>query len=163
MVKNLRLSIKGDIVGLDNKSPQKGFGKESIRREKGATGGVSRTQGVRHENLDHKPTRNKTHNLYLMVTAAGKRTKKKTGIQLKRIDDFNPQCKGNSWIRANVPEAKALNEQLRVMLMQANKTYRELASDGDVSSAKVRVQQAVELLKGMPPEQIMAVISAINK
>lgn len=26
-----------------------------------------------------------------------------------------------------------------------------------------RVQQAVELLKGMPPEQIMAVISAINK
>ena len=44
--------------------------------------------------LDHKPTRNKTYNLYLMVTAAGKRTKKKTGIQLKRIDDFNPQCKG---------------------------------------------------------------------
>ena len=36
--------------------------------------------------LDHKPTRNKTYNLYLMVTAAGKRTKKKTGIQLKRID-----------------------------------------------------------------------------
>lgn len=26
-----------------------------------------------------------------------------------------------------------------------------------------RVQQAVELLKGMPPEQIMGVISAINK
>ena len=87
--------------------------------------------------LDHKPTRNKTYNLYLMVTAAGKRTKKKTGIQLKRIDDFNPQCKGNNWIRANVPESKVLNEQLRVMLMQANETYRELASDGDVSSAKV--------------------------
>ena len=27
--------------------------------------------------LDHKPTRNKTYNLYLIVTAAGKRTKKK--------------------------------------------------------------------------------------
>lgn len=87
--------------------------------------------------LDHKPTRNKTYNLYLMVTAAGKRTKKKTGIQLKRIDDFNPQCKGNNWIRANVPEAKVLNEQLCLMLVQANETYQELASDGDVTSAKV--------------------------
>lgn len=87
--------------------------------------------------LDHKPTRNKTYNLYLMVTAAGKRTKKKTGIQLKRVDDFNPQCKGNNWIRANVPEAKVLNEQLRLMLVQANETYQKLASDGDVSSAKV--------------------------
>lgn len=83
--------------------------------------------------LDHKPTRNKTYNLYLMVTAAGKRTKKKTGIQLKRIDDFNPQCKGNNWIRANVPDAKALNEQLCLMLAQANDAYQELASDGDVS------------------------------
>lgn len=87
--------------------------------------------------LDHKPTRNKTYNLYLMVTAAGKRAKKKTGIQLKRIDDFNPQCKGSNWIRANVPEAKVLNEQLRLMLAQANEAYQELASDGDVSSAKV--------------------------
>lgn len=87
--------------------------------------------------LDHKPTRNKTYNLYLMVTAAGKRTKKKTGIQLKRIDDFNPQCKGNNWIRANVPDAKVLNEQLRLMLAQANEAYQESASDGDVSSAKV--------------------------
>ena len=192
--------------------------------------------------LDHKPTRNKTYNLYLMVTAAGKRTKKKTGIQLKRIDDFNPQCKGNNWIRANVPDAKVLNEQLRLILEQANETYQELASYGDVSSAKVittnltmhisrhafahiaqeagaessaiknilghsnlatterymgsfdtsktdntlrnlfkkksapkqtsqeetdramsKEEQVIELLKSMTPEQIMAVISAINK
>lgn len=94
--------------------------------------------------LDHKPTRNKTHNLYLMVTAAGKRTKKKTGIQLKRIDDFNPQCKGNNWIRANVPDAKVLNEQLRQMLAQANDTYKELGSEGDVSSAHVIKAMGVE-------------------
>ena len=87
--------------------------------------------------LDHKPTRNKTYNLYLMVTAAGKRTKKKTGIQLKCIDDFNPQCKGNNWIRANVPDAKVLNEQLRLILEQAKETYQELDSYGDESSAKV--------------------------
>lgn len=94
--------------------------------------------------LDHKPTRNKTYNLYLMVTAAGKRTKKKTGIQLKRIDDFNPQCKGNNRIRANVPDAKVLNEQLRQMLAQANDTYKELGSEGDVSSAHVIKAMGVE-------------------
>lgn len=47
------------------------------------------------------------------------------------------QCKGNNWIRANVPDAKVLNEQLRLMLAQANEAHQELASDGDVSSAKV--------------------------
>ena len=94
--------------------------------------------------LDHKPTRNKTYDLYLMVTAAGKRTKKKTGIQLKRIDDFNPQCKGNNWIRANVPDAKVLNEQLRIMLVQANETYQELGNEGNVSSAHVIKAMDVE-------------------
>ena len=94
--------------------------------------------------LDHKPTRNKTYNLYLMVTAAGKRTKKKTGIQLKRIDDSNPQCKGNNWIRANVPDAKVLNEQLRIMLVQANETYQDLGTEGNVSSAHVIKAMDVE-------------------
>ncbi|WP_287212764.1 Arm DNA-binding domain-containing protein, partial [Muribaculum sp.] len=94
--------------------------------------------------LDHKPTRNKTYNLYLMVTAVGKRTKKKTGIQLKRIDDFNPQCKGNNWIRANVPDAKVLNEQLRIMLVQVNETYQELGNEGNVSSAHVIKAMDVE-------------------
>jgi len=87
--------------------------------------------------LDHRPTRNKTYNLYLMVTVGKKRTKKKTGIQLKHIDDFNPSCKGNNWIRANVLDAKALNEQLRLMLVKAQETYNELEDDGEVSSARI--------------------------
>ena len=87
--------------------------------------------------LDHKPTRNKTYNLYMMVTVAGKRVKKKTGVQLKRIDDFNPQCKGNNWIRANVPDAANLNEFLRQMLVQANETYNELGKDNQTTSANV--------------------------
>lgn len=94
--------------------------------------------------LDHKPTRNKTYNLYLMVTVGSKRTKKKTGIQLKRIDDFNPQCKGNNWIRANVPDAKALNEQLRQMLAQANDTYNDLGKEGEVTSSHVLKAMDVE-------------------
>lgn len=94
--------------------------------------------------LDHKPTRNKTYNLYLMVTVGSKRTKKKTGIQLKRIDDFNPQCKGNNWIRANVPDAKALNEQLRQMLAQAHDTYNDLGKEGEVTSSYVLKAMDVE-------------------
>lgn len=94
--------------------------------------------------LDHKPTRNKTYNLYLMVTVGSKRTKKKTGIQLKRIDDFNPQCKGNNWIRANVPDAKALNEQLRQMLAQANDTYNDLGKEGEITSSHVLKAMDVE-------------------
>lgn len=94
--------------------------------------------------LDHKPTRNKTYNLYLMVTVGSKRTKKKTGIQLKRIDDFNPQCKGNNWIRANVPDAKALNEQLRQVLAQANDTYNDLGKEGEVTSFHVLKAMNVE-------------------
>lgn len=94
--------------------------------------------------LDHKPTRNKTYNLYLMVTVGSKRTKKKTGIQLKRIDDFNPQCKGNNWIRANVPDAKALNEQLRQMLAQAHDTYNDLGKEGEVTSSHVLKAMDVE-------------------
>ncbi len=87
--------------------------------------------------LDHRPTRNKTYNLYLMVTVGKKRTKRKTGIQLNRIDDFNPSCKGNNWIRANVLDSKAMNEQLRLMLIKAQETYKELEDDGAVSSARV--------------------------
>lgn len=87
--------------------------------------------------LDHKSTRNNTYNLYLMVTVGKKRTKKKTGIQLKRIEDFNPGCKGNNWVRANVPEHKVWNEQLRQMLIEATETYKAIEAKGDVSSAQV--------------------------
>ena len=87
--------------------------------------------------FDHRPTRNKTYNLYMMVTVGSKRTKKKIGFQLKKIDDFNPRCKGNNWIRANVPESKVWNEQLRQMLVQANETYNRLDKSGEVSSVEV--------------------------
>ena len=87
--------------------------------------------------LDHRPTRNKTYNLYMMVTVGSKRTKKKTGLQLKKIDDFNPRCKGNNWIRANVPEAKVWNEKLRLMLVEANETYNKLENKGEVSANQV--------------------------
>ena len=87
--------------------------------------------------LDHKATRNKTYNLYLMITVGCKRMKKKTGIQVKRIDDFNPKCKGNNWIRASVGDAKIQNEHLRQLLVQANETYNELNKKGEVSSAMV--------------------------
>lgn len=87
--------------------------------------------------LDHRPTRNKTYNLYMMVTVGSKRTKKKTGLQLKKIDDFNPRCKGNNWISANVSEAKVWNEKLRLMLVEAYETYNKLENKGEVSANQV--------------------------
>ena len=40
--------------------------------------------------------------------------------------------------------------------------FKKKMVGADGLTGEERVQQAVELLKGMPPEQIMAVISAIN-
>lgn len=80
--------------------------------------------------LDHKPTRNKTYNLYLMVTAAGKRTKKKTGIQLKRIDDFNPQCKGNNWIRANEKNCRKSRNSKAALNAHQPSLFRSHSSGG---------------------------------
>ena len=87
--------------------------------------------------LDHKPTRNKKYNLYLIVSIKNKRTKKKTGIQLDNIDDFNPKAKHNNWIRSNVLKAKVFNEQLRQALIEAQETYKTLEDDGEVTSAGV--------------------------
>lgn len=87
--------------------------------------------------LDHKPTRNEKYNLYLIVSIANKRTKKKTGIQLDRIEDFNPKGKRNNWVRNNVFNAKALNEQLRLIILEATETYNEMEGTGDVTSAGI--------------------------
>lgn len=152
--------------------------------------------------LGHKPTRNKTYNLYLMVTAAGKRTKKKAGIQLKRIDDFNPQCKGNNWIRADVPDTNLSQcTSAATLLLISHKKFGQnhqpsrifsviatlpqpsgiwvasthpkpmkrfsmsqpFTTVTEESAGATKEAQAIELLKGMTAEQIMAVISAINK
>ena len=80
----------------------------------------------------------------MIITVAGKRSKKKTGIQVLHIDDFNPKCRGNNWIRAGVSDSKALNERLRLMLVEANEKFNDLESDGEVTATGVRNALNVE-------------------
>ena len=80
----------------------------------------------------------------LCVTVAGKRKRIKTPIELDKPGDFNPKCRGENWIRANVIDAKTLNAQLADILTRAKETYKELDKDGEVSSAKVTKEMNTE-------------------
>lgn len=87
--------------------------------------------------LDHRPTRNGKYNLYFIVSVKNKRTKRKTGIQLDRIDDFNPKARHSNWIKSSVLKAKVWNEQLRLLLVDAQEKYNELEDNGQVTSAGI--------------------------
>lgn len=96
--------------------------------------------------LSNKPNRNKKYMLMLCVTIAGKRKRIKTPIELSKRVDFNPKCRGENWIRANVIDSKALNAQLADILTNAKETYKELDKSGEVSSAKVTKEMNKEVV-----------------
>ena len=87
--------------------------------------------------LSNKPSRNKKYMLMLCVTVAGKRKRIKTPVELDKPADFNPKCRGENWVRANVVGAKTLNAQLADFLDRVKDTYKEFDKSGEVSSAKV--------------------------
>lgn len=58
--------------------------------------------------------------------------------------DFNPKCRGENWIRANVIDAKQLNAKLVEIINRAKETYKELDGEGEVSSAKVAKEMNME-------------------
>ena len=94
--------------------------------------------------IQRRQSRNKKYDIYMIINVAGKRSKKKTGIQVLHIDDFNPKCRGNNWIRAGVTDSKALNERLRVMLVDANEKFNDLESGGEVTATGVKNALNVE-------------------
>lgn len=96
--------------------------------------------------LSNKPNRNKKYMLMLCVTVAGKRKRIKTPIELSKRADFNPKCRGENWIRANVLDSKTLNAQLADILTNAKETYKELDKRGEVSSAKVTKEMNKEVV-----------------
>ncbi|MDE6787106.1 MAG: site-specific integrase, partial [Muribaculaceae bacterium] len=96
--------------------------------------------------LSNKPSRNKKYMLMLCVTVAGKRKRIKTPVELDKPADFNPKCRGENWVRANVAGAKALNAQLADFLDRAKDTYKELDKSGEVSSAKVTKEMNTEFV-----------------
>lgn len=87
--------------------------------------------------LNGRPTKNKTYVVYLRITVAGKRKLIKTSIEVSRPSDFNAKCKGDNWIRSNVPDSKAWNAYLADLLAKAKDKYKELDKEGEVSSVSL--------------------------
>ena len=90
--------------------------------------------------IDTKPTRNKTFAIYLCVSIHSKRKRSKTPFEVKRIDDFNPKCKGDNWIRTRVPEAKVWNDQMRNLLNRSRNEYLNL-ENGDLVTSEMVVDE----------------------
>ena len=96
--------------------------------------------------VEKRPTRSKQYNIYLFVTIAGKTNRKKTGVVVDHVDDFNYKAKQNNWIRSRVLNAKSLNEQLRLIIEEARETFNKLEREGEVT--------AVGLIKNITKETV---------
>ena len=83
--------------------------------------------------VEKRPTRSKQYNIYLFVTVAGKTNRKKTGVVIDHIDDFNYNAKQNNWIRSKVLNVKSLNEQLHLIIEEARETFNKFEREGEVT------------------------------
>ena len=84
--------------------------------------------------VDKRSTRSKQFNIYLYVTVAGKTNKKKTGVVIDHVDDFNYKARQNNWIKTKDINAKSKNEQLRLIIEEARETFNKLEREGEVTS-----------------------------
>lgn len=89
-------------------------------------------------NLDHKATKNRKYNIYVVVNIDGKRKYIKTSYQVSRISDWNPSPKGDNWIKTSEPNSKVWNAGLAKELESVKEKYRELKDDGLATSEKVK-------------------------
>lgn len=94
--------------------------------------------------VNNKPSKNRTYNILLCITADGKRKRLKTSIDIKRRSDFNPKAKQDNWIRPSEPNYKTWNVALASELEKAKQTYRDLRESGIATSEKV----ASEIMAG---------------
>lgn len=117
--------------------------------------------------LNGRPTKNKTYVIYLRVTGGGKRKLIKTMVEIARPSDFNAKSIKNILGHSNLAtterymgsfDTSKTDETLRNVFAK-----KQSSSKGTEEPTTSKEEQAIELLKGMTPEQIMAVISAINK
>lgn len=96
--------------------------------------------------LNARPTKNKTFVVYLRITIGGKRKLIKTNVELARPSDFNAKCKGENWVRGSVKDAKLLNTTLADILAKAKQKYKELDSEGEVSTVSLAKEMNTEVV-----------------
>ena len=94
--------------------------------------------------LNGRPTKNNTNEVYLRVTVGGKRKLIKTPVELARPSDFNAKCKGENWVRGGVRDSKILNSQLADILAKAKDTYKELDKEGEVTTVALAKEMNTE-------------------
>lgn len=95
---------------------------------------------------NNKPSKNGKYVILLCVTINGKRKRTKTHIELKSPSQFNAKCKGDNWVRANVPESKKWNQELHDLIEQAKATYNQLCDESlATSEVVVSTLKAVEV------------------
>ena len=94
--------------------------------------------------LNGRPTKNNTNEVYLRVTVGGKRKPIKTPVELARPSDFNAKCKGENWVRGGVRDSKILNSQLADILAKAKDTYKELDKEGEVTTVALAKEMNTE-------------------
>ena len=80
--------------------------------------------------LNNRPTKNKTYSILLRITQDKKHLRKKTTVELKSKQDFNPKAKQGNWIRTSEANHKKWNDALANEIEDAKKTYRELKNKG---------------------------------
>ena len=76
--------------------------------------------------LNNKPTKNKTYVVLLRITQDKKHIRKKTTVELKSKNDFNPKAKQGNWIRTSEPNHKKWNQDLADEIEDAKNTYKKL-------------------------------------
>lgn len=80
--------------------------------------------------LNNKPTKNKTYVVLLRITQDKKHIRKKTTVELKSKNDFNPKAKQGNWIRTSEPNHKKWNQDLADEIEDAKNTYKKLRNSG---------------------------------
>lgn len=90
--------------------------------------------------IGNKPTRNKTFQIFLVISIAGNRSRIKTNIAVNKKSDFNSKAKQNNWIRPSEPNALSWNQSLSKELESARKKTEEQKDSGQVSSQSVALE-----------------------
>lgn len=94
--------------------------------------------------LNNRPTKNKNYSILLRITQDKKHIRKKTTVEVKNKDHFNPKAKQGNWIRTTEPNHKVWNTALEKELEEAKKAFRELKGEGLASKEliKSRINEA---------------------
>lgn len=90
-----------------------------------------------HFEIDSRPSKNGTYNVYLRVTQDRKRKKIKTAVELTSKNDFNVNARNGNWVRKSEASHKKWNEILSQELDKAKDTFRKIKEAGTTSSEMI--------------------------